>query len=341
MKLNSSDRKIWIDWFKVLGMVLIIWGHMFPYHFTDFVYSFSVPAFFWASGYLTKVEKENRIFFHKLWRSLMVPYLLISTVNLVACVTIFHHHYLNVVGVLKSLMAIPLGIQSFPDNSAIGIGALWFVYTLGVIKVLQHFTSRKFMMVLSVLCLILVLVLHPRNCYLAFVSSCLCLPFYTLGTCCQGFDISQSLFTKKTWIPIFSFASIAVIIIALWYLSPINQAPYLYKLEYGRNIFLMLLNASLGILLLFLISKRLECLLGGGNLLAVINSGMILVLGFQRWFVLIVTYIVKPRIVSHFVFDILSLMFSVLILFIFIPLIIATSRYIPAFIGFRKIKNHE
>ncbi len=38
----QSDRILWLDWMKVLGMVLIIWGHMFPYFFTEFVYSFSV-----------------------------------------------------------------------------------------------------------------------------------------------------------------------------------------------------------------------------------------------------------------------------------------------------------
>ena len=197
------------------------------------------------------------------------------------------------------------------------------------------------MIVLSVLCLMLVLVLHPGNCYLALVSSCLCLPFYTLGTCCQGFDIKLTVPHKRKWTPILTYASIAVIIMALWYLSSVNQASYLYKLEYGRNLFLMLMNATLGILLLFLLSRRLENLYGGDDLLTLINVGMIIILGFQRWFILIVTYIVKPRISSHIVFDMTSLALSLLILVIFFPIINMFVRYLPAFCGYRKINLHE
>ncbi len=123
-------RKLWIDWMKVLGMVFIIWGHMFPYYFTNFVYSFSVPAFFWASGYLAKDQNDKLIFFHKLWKSLIVPMLIICTVNLLFLLILYHTEYFNIQGIIKSLAAIPLGIQSYPDKTAIGIGAMWFVYSL-------------------------------------------------------------------------------------------------------------------------------------------------------------------------------------------------------------------
>lgn len=48
----SKNRIIWIDWLKVFGIFLIIWGHMFPPMITDFIYSFSVPLFFITSGFL-------------------------------------------------------------------------------------------------------------------------------------------------------------------------------------------------------------------------------------------------------------------------------------------------
>lgn len=165
--MANTERKIWVDWFKVIGMVCIIWGHMFPYHFTDFVYSFSVPAFFWASGYLASTNADKKTFLKKLWNSLVVPYLLICAVNVVLCVIIFHNHYLTFHGVFKSLVAIPLGMQSFPDNSAIGIGAMWFVYTLAVIKIIHCFTKKEVLAVLSVLSLLAVWWFKPAECYWA------------------------------------------------------------------------------------------------------------------------------------------------------------------------------
>lgn len=47
-------RKVWVDYVKVLGMVLIVWGHCSPSHLSAFAYAFDVQLFFWVSGYLTK-----------------------------------------------------------------------------------------------------------------------------------------------------------------------------------------------------------------------------------------------------------------------------------------------
>lgn len=335
--MANKERKIWIDWFKMIGMVFIIWGHMFPYHFTDFVYSFSVPAFFWASGYLASTNADIKTFLIKLWSNLVVPYLLICAVNLVLCVLIFHGHYLSVNGVAKSLAAIPLGIQSFPDQTAVGIGALWFVYSLAILKIVHYFTNARILLVLSIIALLIVWLLDPSNSYLAIFSTLLCLPFYTIGVCCR--EVKASSFNKVMRMPVaVQHVILLVLIVALYFLSSINHAPYLYKLEYGNNILLMLLNATLGILILTLVSKLLELNNKmGETFLPNINAGMIIILGFQRWFVLIMTYIIKPRVSSQIMFDLLSFTASILILLMFIPIIKTFSKHLPAFLGYRKI----
>lgn len=48
----AKVRFYWVDWMKVIGMFLIIWGHLFPKHSYDFIYSFNVPLFFCISGFL-------------------------------------------------------------------------------------------------------------------------------------------------------------------------------------------------------------------------------------------------------------------------------------------------
>ena len=47
-------RLNWVDWMKVLGMYVIILGHTFPEGLCAFIYSFSVPLFFFISGFLDK-----------------------------------------------------------------------------------------------------------------------------------------------------------------------------------------------------------------------------------------------------------------------------------------------
>ena len=48
----TQQRKIWVDWAKVLGMYTIIYGHCFPETMSNFIYAFNVPVFFIISGYL-------------------------------------------------------------------------------------------------------------------------------------------------------------------------------------------------------------------------------------------------------------------------------------------------
>ena len=44
--MNEKVRLYWLDWMKTIGMFFIVWGHIFPEHFTDFVYAFNVPLFY-------------------------------------------------------------------------------------------------------------------------------------------------------------------------------------------------------------------------------------------------------------------------------------------------------
>lgn len=268
MNMEQKERKIWIDWFKVIGMFFIIWGHLFPYYFTDFVYSFSVPAFFWASGYLSKTGKNNRQFFDKLWKSLCVPYLLICIINCVLCIVVFHSHYLTVNGVLRSLIAIPLGIQSYADNTAVGIGPMWFVYTLIVIKCIHHFSNKTILIGLSVISLLAISFFITDHVTIAAAVTIICLPFYTIGLCCQ--DLNKRNLTIYKSVPI--LAIVLMLTVVLYVLAGMNHAPYLFKLEYGEDVFLMLLNAIIGIVILYLISKIFQRI-GGGNSYKLLMQG--------------------------------------------------------------------
>ena len=50
---TTNIRLNWLDWMKVIGMYLIVYGHFSSYGH-KFIYTFSVPLFFMISGFLFK-----------------------------------------------------------------------------------------------------------------------------------------------------------------------------------------------------------------------------------------------------------------------------------------------
>lgn len=71
-----------VDWMKVIGMYVIILGHTFPQGLCAFIYSFSVPLFFFLSEFLNNQEKSWDECVRKVVYTLVLPYLLICVCNL-------------------------------------------------------------------------------------------------------------------------------------------------------------------------------------------------------------------------------------------------------------------
>lgn len=80
MNTKLQKRIVWVDWMKVIGIYIIIAGHLMPPGY-KFVYMFSVPLFFIISGFLTKREESNVIFWKKLWKKLAIPALVLWGVS--------------------------------------------------------------------------------------------------------------------------------------------------------------------------------------------------------------------------------------------------------------------
>ena len=77
---ESSYRFNWLDWMKAIGIGLITYGHFFSL-FDIYVYVFNVPLFFVISGFLCKREVDSTTFWRKLWFNLIVPLIIICTIN--------------------------------------------------------------------------------------------------------------------------------------------------------------------------------------------------------------------------------------------------------------------
>ena len=75
-----KKRIEYIDIAKGVAIILVLLGHIetCPAGLKSSIYSFHMPLFFILSGYFMKEGTELRLLAKKLFKSLMVPYLIIG-----------------------------------------------------------------------------------------------------------------------------------------------------------------------------------------------------------------------------------------------------------------------
>lgn len=151
----ENNRIIWIDITKVIGMYLIILGHFYPYSLYCFIYSFSVPLFFFISGMLSAKMQESNIFISKLYSGLAKPYLLIcfSCYILYICFTLLNPSIYGIsfsnLHPIEATLNIVCGFHGYWDKSGFGMSfgcqTMWFVYTLLCCKLIYKYINCKYL----------------------------------------------------------------------------------------------------------------------------------------------------------------------------------------------------
>ena len=126
-----ASRIGWIDTARIIGMLAIIYGHFFPSKGQGFVYSFSVPIFFFLSGYLTKIDSCNfKEAFKKVFYSLFVPMFIFILYNWFFVLK--HNHFeLRINTTIEPVYRTILGCHQ-PI-----LGTMWVVYDLIIIRLLS------------------------------------------------------------------------------------------------------------------------------------------------------------------------------------------------------------
>lgn len=141
--MERAKRIPWIDWAKVLGIMIVVFCHVPQYDtlVKHFLAQVQMPLFFMLSGYLHKPQSSLRDALPRYWKSLVVPYLLFQL--------LFYPYWLfkEVVvpgapfGVWHSLVMPFLGclVGNVLD------GPTWFLPALLVLKVLADvsLSSRR------------------------------------------------------------------------------------------------------------------------------------------------------------------------------------------------------
>ncbi|MBF9195354.1 acyltransferase family protein [Microvirga terrestris] len=146
----SSARNNAIDILKGIGIIFVVMGHMDPapigYSIVAYIYSFHMPLFFWATGYLS-YGRDDRSFvsyFSRKFKSIYVPYIVFFIIS-----TAFGHLFVrHVIGqyvipfeaiaTAKALLYSSDWLNQVPTFNF----ALWFL-PLMFVSILMYFFIPK------------------------------------------------------------------------------------------------------------------------------------------------------------------------------------------------------
>ena len=327
VETRVRDNRIeWIDWMKALGIYLMVLGHFYSVG-EKFIYVFHVPLFFAISGFLNKKEVDSQVFWKKLWYNLAVPMLIMAVINFV------YHSILQFFNGSFSPADAYWFVRNVAFGMVSGFDTLWFVFTLMMLKIIfQYCFSRKLFYSLSVVMMVLAYVynhidlsglpffLKEPN---AIIDLCTAYPFFAFGVLMRNYkEMINALNNKAMLVAAFACGLLLVALCGTY-----NGYVGVYCCNYGGNIFLFLVGAVAGTVMIWALSK----LFGSApKPINIISRGTIVILGFHKILIDLVWAFAAPS-----VWDVV---FAALILLLFIPFIIATEKYFPLLAGKYRIK---
>lgn len=322
--ISNSNRLLWLDWMKTLAMFFIIAGHCWAPG-NKFIYVFSVPCFFILSGFLTKHEDDNKVFWQKLWWNLIVPMGIIFLVNTAIQFAVqmtkgtFRIEYLYQTPLLGLV-----GMQG-NDYEAGGLKALWFVYTLVLCKIIYQYLPQKnrtlWLIIINCIMLALAWIVNRRTSEIcnSFVDVLLAMPFFCIGNVLRSYKKTISTIPLK-WMPIL----LIVGVVAIWLCGSYNDIVMLYRCSYGSNLVLCLLGGMAGTVMLYSVSMLIKMYLY--DFASVMGGGTIVILGFHFVIIQITNQLLHISGVWLYVK-------AFLIFIMFYPIIVFVKNHIPLLYG--------
>lgn len=325
---SSPARRIeWIDWMKALGIYLIVLGHFYSVG-EEFIYVFHVPLFFAISGFLSKKESSQRVFWKKTWYNLAVPMLLMATVNLVfACMR-------QLADGTFEWQTFYWFVRNVTFGMVAGFDALWFVYTLILLKLIFQYCPSRVVFYVLVPCMLALAYCYngvDRSGYPFFLKDPNVLanvltayPFFALGVAAGGIRKAVNEWRNKRTLVLVFAGSLGAVGLSYYY----NQYVAMYACDYGGSLWWFLVGGVAGCLMVFAISKLLGRL---PKTVAIIARGTIIILGFHK----IMIYYVRELVAASYT----DVVFAAVIVLLFVPIIILTEKYLPLMAGKYRIRR--
>ncbi len=323
MSVQEKGRLVWLDWMKVLAILSIIWGHFFSTGHV-YLYVFSVQVFCVISGFLYKKAPDWRSCLQKCFWQLFVPTVILSIIMQVEA-------YLRCMA-----LGAPYNISWpwFFEWLLLGhrwcMGPCWYFYSLIVMRIImQALPQRKWVYaLLFVLLSTGVIELNHREIEISNANTnvLVCMPMFLMGV------FLKPLKTTLTNLHHYAIegALLVVAVALVWFCGQYNGYVWMYLCGYGNYYTLYIIGGMAGTLLLYVLSLWLSRL-PYRSMMTTLSQGSILIIGFHIVIVRRLTELPNRLWLE-------DLLFSLLILISFIPIVLLADRFFPLLLGHYKRK---
>lgn len=329
-----QKRYHYIDVAKLMGLYLMILCHqtLVSSNISSFVYSFHMPLFFLVSGVFHK-EREFYVNIKQIWRSLIVPYLLIAlSFCLLYLVLRWRKDVLS-----DSYWDFAIGTFISPGKSYHSLSTfciyIWFLLVLAEIKIISAFTESK-----GILCTMTIgsvfafYVLHVKwGGVMPFQvdSALMAFPFYVIGFLLKGVVLREGENRNKLTM----ILSLIVMFCLLLLLTKWNGICDINSCEYGESLLLYYFNGVLGSLLVIKLAKLFVLPKTFLPIISVYMSGATLIIGYSAYSTGEIKRLL-PVLCNN---NLGGVLIAAIVLAVLYPIILIASKYFPAILGKRNV----
>ncbi|MGP1587108.1 MAG: acyltransferase family protein [Treponemataceae bacterium] len=351
-QLSDNSRILWIDFAKLIGIFLVILGHLGLRNILirNFIYSFHMPLFFFLSGITTKKENLAKIV-KKNFQCLIIPYF---AFYLITYVWWFFYYFIRnpglferniTVAFIKPMLGMLYGIGwDTPFSTMLNV-PLWFLLALFFCKLFYGVTNlcpkKVFVFVNIFLCVVFtVTVIMFRKSIRKFPFSIgpvfLVYPFFLSGAFLNKI---KHVFEKfKSMHLLYRIGILLLSTLITSFLSIKNGSVDINTVFPGSSIILFFINSFTGILMIIAFVNIFPY----PKMFDVFSKNTLIILAFH-WIVSCGIFSIIRFIKKDFVAINLNLPTALIISFVtlllcYIPIFIITKK-MPFIIGKKKVQK--
>lgn len=314
----KGGRMVWLDWMKVWAILSIIWGHFFSAGYV-YLYVFSVQTFCLISGFLYKKSPDWKTCIRKCFWQLFVPTVIMSVIMqleaLLRCMALGQSYDISWTWYVQWLL---LGHRWC-------MGPCWYFYSLIVMRLMmQALPERRWAYaLLFVLLSAGAIGLQYKGVEVsnANVNVLVCMPIFLIGVFLK--PLKQAIGGLHHYAVETVLLVVAVVVVYLC--GDYNGYVWMYKCGFGNNYALYVIGGISGSLMLYIVSLWLGRL-PYHQMILTLSKGSILIIGLHIIIVRRLTEL-PDRMWGE------DLLFSLLILFSFLPIIHLAERFFPLLLG--------
>lgn len=239
--MPATKRQNWIDVLKGIGIILVVFGHVYSKNpVSIWIYSFHMPLFFALSGFIFAAYSYNKKvsfkdYFIKKLKSLIVPFILFRMILVLYWLAVERHF------------------------RELDLGPIWFLPVLFAAEIITYFINLKrnpaFNGIFAVICLAALYALKRLSFDNTAVGDWVMITLN--GMCWYNFGILIGYAAAKKPLALSKWAVLPAVIVlfcASIFLSQYNGMVSMYSSVFG-NYFIYIAESIIGILFILLLCK--------------------------------------------------------------------------------------